>query len=67
MLNRRDFGSEIAFKRYHDDHATALSMPTEEPLSFNSTRRAREENKLSEVFESWARRARDTDGDSRDV
>lgn len=59
--------SEIAFKRYHDDHATTLSMPPEAPLSFDTARHEREENKLSEVFESWARRARDTDGDSRDV
>lgn len=59
--------SEVAFKRHHDDHATALSMPSEAPLSFDTTRHPREENKLSEVFESWARRARDTDGDSRDV
>lgn len=59
--------SEVALKRYHDDHAAALSMPTEAPLSFDTTRHALEEKKLSEVFESWARRTRDTDGDSRDV
>lgn len=59
--------SEIAFRRYHDDHSAVLSMPKETPLSFDSTQRTHKENKLSEVFESWARRTRDTEGDSRDV
>lgn len=59
--------SEIAVKRYHDDHATALSMPAEAPFSFDTARHQHDESKLSKAFESWARRARDTDGKSRDV
>nr|WP_288497745.1 site-specific integrase [uncultured Pseudomonas sp.] len=59
--------SEVARKRYYDDHSAQLSMPTEAPLSIEITRRPTTENKLSQIFESWVRRTKDTDGDSRDV
>lgn len=59
--------SEIAYKRYHDDYGTPLSIPTEAPLSVELARCPARETKLSKVFTDWARLALDTDGDSRDV
>jgi integrase len=59
--------SEIAYKRYYDDHASTLAMPAEAPLSIELARQPATKSKLSQVFESWARWTKDTDGDSRDV
>ncbi|WP_237709884.1 site-specific integrase [Stutzerimonas stutzeri] len=59
--------SEVAYKRYYDDHAAALAMPAETPLSSEVVRSPRAEDKLLQVFEAWARWTNDTDGDSRDV
>lgn len=59
--------SELALKRYHDDHSTGLSMPTEAPLSSELIQRPASDHPLALVFEEWARSTKDTDGDSRDV
>lgn len=59
--------SKVALRRYHDDHTTTLSLPPEVPLSAEALRRPALETKLSQVFEAWAKRTRETDGDSRDI
>ncbi len=59
--------SEVALRRYNDDHAATLSMPPAVPLSSEVARNPRVEDKLSHVFDAWARWTSDTDGDSRDV
>lgn len=59
--------SNVAYKRYHDDHASGLDLPTEAPLSVDLARRQAPENRLSKVFTDWCQWTRDSDGEGRDV
>ncbi|WP_285960567.1 site-specific integrase [Pseudomonas tohonis] len=59
--------SDVAYKRYHDDHASGLDLPMESPLTAELARRPEPENRLSKVFIDWCQWTRDTDGEGRDV
>lgn len=59
--------SEVAFKRYHDDHSTPLTQPAGDSLSVGQLKQPRQENRLSSVLATWAQFTRDTEGEGRDV
>lgn len=59
--------SDVAYKRYHDDHASTLDLPTEVPLSTDTARLPGPDKRLSKVFSDWCQWTRDSDGEGRDV